>query len=1500
MARIFVSYKRKDKEKVFKIVRQIEEATTVKCWIDLDGIESSSQFAPVICKAIDNAEIVLFMYSSVHRSVDFEMDWTIKELNYAMSNKKRIVLVNLDSSPLFNVFLMQFGTSNNIDSNDPLQMNRLFTDLCKWLNISGKLEGKRGVAYSQTTVEGSQPSSACHNAHTSKSDFANYECTPEEKKILAFRVQCLERLAKRGCDIKAREIYFDPERASSINGFVENKYFPRKSVDGRIKSAIDEKLKFIILNGAPGSGKTRALYQLLAKPTQWALDNHKEYALGCLSNEKVIVVNNENVQQVYEFLKSEEEYDFSIEPSYEYYLVCDQLKNVFDNRLTNDDIYKFFDIVSRTKHIRMIATTIPSAFEKLCERWNGYTSKPLKDDSLTKVIKIPQISSDKEEETIRNWMRNEFNVNPAAETIGDFIPQLNDYKQNVVKRLYEKVEDLPYLRYFLSAIQITETFRYDTALFLPVLFMQKNTENFDKHETVRAINYLIENNVIWVRKKSNDGQSQVIIHNLQDDVFKLDKDIDDEENYIFDNETFDDTTLSTAYTYDINEIIWDEIELEDSNRENMYKATLLINFNKEGNVVRAAKMFYRAFKSISSLRRILPRIPQTDCYDAASKNIWKFVYKELRSKEMSSHDDEIEEFLTTAGILIGRSQEPGQIDEVIRIIEEKNLRINYGIIGELYSVGLRLGIMDYVAWKVAEIREEYELYGDSLFSLERKIDFDDLSFDDALKAISDNDFLKLNNATNENKDKFEILGIERLINSLAKRGDTIEQWNEIFKLHRLLRINIRRSVIRRYFSVVAVQEKRQRQEKNTLSSKDLLFGCLGSLLKDFDDIIIDDDKGSCFFYAIANSCNFRQAHSIYQLYVGTFKNHNHRLISMVLHTVLDHEYQKALLFMKEIEDKGYKINDICYNNLIKSAPNMGEAMDVIPYIKNIQDHTLANILSVLKSKRQVEDENSITGYKQDPKVFFYAYSVVMREEFAEVRKSPYVIGLLYELATTPKHERFIREKILDGLDERKKCEIIDYSTSVTSIRLLKNYRNLNEIWDIFNKCRDHYEEDNLFIKSELYSTMIRKLLFLSETDGQLEADRKELAKKIKMDYDRIIRDEYFKPAFYRLVPENKVIDNQGNISNDFVNELRKMNISVIRPLNTIMSDLKTEGFDVLWNLFEFIVQYYHKNGNNKSLRPDIRTITYLMETVTTKEQFELVEETSRYWGMEASLRQNKIYNDKRNSIRKKLGIYNENVNKGRDDNKGNRSLSYEQRTNNVIKSVKKEVDLYGYVTPTQFNQYLAKIDDIIHDINNNKYIDNRRKFLFKIDTYNNVLENLINIYEGQIYFNALSYVYLIKFTPKSDVNRWIDKLKDMKGIYQYDFVTCAAIAQSEEICDKDIELSFEYYKFWETIINDIGYNPEDPDSFSDATEVKDFHGVADFDGYWLTRHAHCKCEMFYYVNHLKDSEDNDKKQRTLHFIKQQIDSFERYGIQVPYKKLAGEPFDFKQEIGNML
>ena len=135
MAQIFISYKRIDKDKVFSIVEKIERELRCDCWVDLDGIESSVQFASVICSAIDKSDVVLFMHSSAHLTIDFETDWTVKELTYAQMKKKRVVLVKLDDTPLDNIFLMEYGSKNNIDSQDPTQFNKLLNDLRSWLHL---------------------------------------------------------------------------------------------------------------------------------------------------------------------------------------------------------------------------------------------------------------------------------------------------------------------------------------------------------------------------------------------------------------------------------------------------------------------------------------------------------------------------------------------------------------------------------------------------------------------------------------------------------------------------------------------------------------------------------------------------------------------------------------------------------------------------------------------------------------------------------------------------------------------------------------------------------------------------------------------------------------------------------------------------------------------------------------------------------------------------------------------------------------------------------------------------------------------------------------------------------------------------------------------------------------------------------------------------------------------------------------------------------------------
>ncbi len=131
---IFISYKRDNKELVFPIKDRIEQKTGKKCWIDIDGIESDAQFASVIIKAINNAKILLFMYSHLHTEIeDFDSDWTVREITFAQKKKKRIVFLNIDGAQLTDWFELFFGNKQQIDISSDVAMEKLYRDIREWL-----------------------------------------------------------------------------------------------------------------------------------------------------------------------------------------------------------------------------------------------------------------------------------------------------------------------------------------------------------------------------------------------------------------------------------------------------------------------------------------------------------------------------------------------------------------------------------------------------------------------------------------------------------------------------------------------------------------------------------------------------------------------------------------------------------------------------------------------------------------------------------------------------------------------------------------------------------------------------------------------------------------------------------------------------------------------------------------------------------------------------------------------------------------------------------------------------------------------------------------------------------------------------------------------------------------------------------------------------------------------------------------------------------------------
>lgn len=134
MDRIFISYKRCDKDLVYAIRNKIERSLNETCWIDVEGIESDAQFINVIMSAIERSEIVLFMYSKSHSEItDFDSDWTIRELTYANALKKRIVFINIDGTPFVGWFQFMYGTKQQIDGTSDSSIYHLIADLKRWL-----------------------------------------------------------------------------------------------------------------------------------------------------------------------------------------------------------------------------------------------------------------------------------------------------------------------------------------------------------------------------------------------------------------------------------------------------------------------------------------------------------------------------------------------------------------------------------------------------------------------------------------------------------------------------------------------------------------------------------------------------------------------------------------------------------------------------------------------------------------------------------------------------------------------------------------------------------------------------------------------------------------------------------------------------------------------------------------------------------------------------------------------------------------------------------------------------------------------------------------------------------------------------------------------------------------------------------------------------------------------------------------------------------------------
>ena len=150
---VFISYSRANLETVKPIKDEIERTTGIKCWMDLEGIESGvPRFTKSIIDGINQCQIFLFMCSAQSQSSEF----ALRELNFAGKRCPHIVIVHIDTSQMNEEFEFLYSLTDAIDWNNLPQREKLLRDIKKWIcdpdNLPNDITGvsmKHGPEYNR-------------------------------------------------------------------------------------------------------------------------------------------------------------------------------------------------------------------------------------------------------------------------------------------------------------------------------------------------------------------------------------------------------------------------------------------------------------------------------------------------------------------------------------------------------------------------------------------------------------------------------------------------------------------------------------------------------------------------------------------------------------------------------------------------------------------------------------------------------------------------------------------------------------------------------------------------------------------------------------------------------------------------------------------------------------------------------------------------------------------------------------------------------------------------------------------------------------------------------------------------------------------------------------------------------------------------------------------------------------------------------------------------------
>lgn len=985
-------------------------------------------------------------------------------------------------------------------------------------------------------------------------------------------------LSQWGKNIKATDIYYDSNRAKEKFGFDETFYIPRK-VDEELVRYVEqsEKSPFCFITGLPGSGKTRAIYQLCH---------------GALSEQSVIILTKSNVNTIADLLSSDTR---KIDSQY---ILCDQIIDVLFV-LDEEKRKTFIDKLCDSNYYHLIGSNTKARLDDFlreyseCIKYN-LIEIPIIDKSIINRL-IKHLKAQGKEIKVEN-----------GKTIADLIPGINEYKKAILNSLLEKTvknekKYLELLHNWLKSLQLVMTFRKEYRLFLAILVFKQLSERvmptWDINWLRTCIQAMLGLNMLYLQ----DNNKSISKNDIGQKFIKSTN-----KNFKYDGEDFldimgkyKDQSESKNCNFEVNELIWQYLlDKTDTFKSEQFEE-VLYDFSDEDDLQEAIEIYYAAFPTLSSLRRIVPRIPDSSLQAAANGMVVDILSQYINSNGgIEKLSEELAEIQLIYSLIIGRCENDNEVDSYLQKLKDTKI-IGGGcypgsIIGELYRYAENRKDTDSDDYKTyvenilkkrcyISIGEDYKIkYGDleslevdDLYAIEKEINAllrlkkIKLDFQSLILYIKNCfDILNVKDKNAISNDKW-LVNINRLLNLLARYSnaekENVEAISQLLKDYNLLDEESGIYPIYSIFKYLAKYANGNPDKCKNIVDQ-LIY--IDSSCDEHDWNLnaattkVKDFFGKFVVSAMVQTRTFEYAVQFYELYIKGIQKDTatgltaedtdgYKILSMAMRKCASHEFQamvkyveKELDFLRNLLQGTKKQTDIwrinytikvLMNLLMEKAPSYTDAMYYLEQLEPEQIDSYA-LFHVLKKVRR-----NANGEEQ----FIWAYSAINHHKLIKYRTEAQILNRLYKITSNIEQEKLVDE--IAG-DDRKSNYIY------VSIKLGKKFRSLSEKMELYKQFYENENdgEEKALRRVDLFSTLTKefwnvkkKLEDPNEAKKLTEAEKQVLLDDIqkvklfleeesKKDLENKDIDPYYTLALIHL-GKLQVFDENNEITADFRN-----------------------------------------------------------------------------------------------------------------------------------------------------------------------------------------------------------------------------------------------------------------------------------------------------------------------------------------------------------------------------